>query len=216
MIRVLLAEDHRIVREGLRALLEKQDNIQVVAEAENGRQAFQLVRRLKPDIVIMDINMPELNGIDATRLILHEEPQMRVIALSMHSDRHFVDGMLRAGVSGYLLKDCASEELVQCIKTVTSGRIYLSPAVTPMIVQQFIQPNRNDVLAAGAELTAREREVLQMIAEGRSTKDIADSLFISVKTVETHRKNIMDKTELHSVAELVKFAIRRGLTSADR
>jgi DNA-binding NarL/FixJ family response regulator len=216
MIRVLLAEDHRIVREGLRALLEKQDNIQVVAEAENGRQAFQLVRRLKPDIVIMDINMPELNGIDATRLILHEEPQMRVIALSMHSDRHFVDGMLRAGVSGYLLKDCASEELVQCIKTVTSGRIYLSPTVTPMIVQQFIQPNRNDVLAAGAELTAREREVLQMIAEGRSTKDIADSLFISVKTVETHRKNIMDKTELHSVAELVKFAIRRGLTSADR
>lgn len=216
MIRVLLAEDHQIVREGLRALLEKQGNIQVVAETENGRQAFQLVRRHKPDIVIMDINMPELNGIDATRLILHEEPQTRVIALSMHSDRQFVDGMLRAGASGYLLKDCASEELVQCIKTVISGRVYLSPAVTPMIVQQFIQPNRNDVLAAGGELTTREREVLQMIAEGRSTKDIADSLFISVKTVETHRKNIMDKTELHSVAELVKFAIRRGLTSVDR
>jgi DNA-binding NarL/FixJ family response regulator len=216
MIRVLVAEDHRIVREGLRTLLEKQGNIQVVAEAENGRQALQLARRLKPDIIIMDITMPELNGIDATRLILHEEPQMRVIALSMHSDRHFVDGMLRAGVSGYLLKDCASEELVQCIKTVTSGRIYLSPAVTPMIVQQFIQPTRNDALAAGAELTTREREVLQMIAEGRNTRDIADSLFISVKTVETHRKNIMDKTELHSLAELVKLAIRLGLTSADR
>jgi DNA-binding NarL/FixJ family response regulator len=215
MTRVLLAEDHRIVREGLRALIEKQSDMQVVAEAGNGRQAVQMAHKHGPDIVIMDITMPDLNGIDATCQILKEAPQVRVIALSMHSDKHFVNGMLRAGVKGYLLKDCVSEELIQCIHTVISGRIYLSPAITPMIVKEFISPTRGDVLAANAELSAREREVLQMIAEGNSTKKIADSLCISGKTVETHRKNIMEKTELHTVADLVKYAIRQGLTTVE-
>lgn len=215
MTRVLLAEDHRIVREGLRALIEKQSDMQVVAEAGNGRQAVQMAHKHGPDIIIMDITMPDLNGIDATCQILKEAPKVRVIALSMHSDKHFVNGMLRAGVKGYLLKDCVSEELIQCIHAVISGRIYLSPAITPMIVKEFISPTRGDVLAANAELSAREREVLQMIAEGRSTKKIADSLCISVKTVETHRKNIMEKTELHTVADLVKYAIRQGLTTVE-
>lgn len=215
MTRVLLAEDHRIVREGLRALIEKQSDMQVVAEAGNGHQAVQMAHKHGPDIVIMDITMPDLNGIDATCQILKEAPQVRVIALSMHSDKHFVNGMLRAGVKGYLLKDCVSEELIQCIHTVISGRIYLSPTITPMIVKEFISPTRGDVLAANAELSAREREVLQMIAEGNSTKKIADSLCISVKTVETHRKNIMEKTELHTVADLVKYAIRQGLTTVE-
>jgi DNA-binding NarL/FixJ family response regulator len=140
---------------------------------------------------------------------------VRVVALSMHSDKHFVDGMLRAGVTGYLLKDCASEELIQCLKVVHSGRIYLSPTITPILVREFIQPTRNDLLAANPSLSAREREVLQMIAEGRNTKEIADALFISVKTVETHRKNIMEKTNLRTVAKLVKYAIRNGLTTVE-
>ena len=216
MIKVLLAEDHQIVRDGLRALIEKQNDIQVVAEADNGRLAMKLVHKHKPDIIVMDINMPELNGIDATRLILAEEPQVRVIALSMHSDRRFVDGMLRAGVSGYLLKDCASEELIHCIKVVNSGRIYLSPAIAPTVIQELIQPSREKMLASSPKLSIREREVLQLIAEGRSTREIADLLCISVKTVETHRKNLMDKTDLHSVADLTKYAIRNGLTTTER
>jgi DNA-binding NarL/FixJ family response regulator len=213
MIKVMLAEDHHIVREGLRGLLEKQSDMEVVGEARNGREAVRLCRQLRPDIVVMDISMPDLNGIDATRQILEEDEKVKVIALSMHSDKHFVDGMLRAGVKGYLLKDCVTEELIQCIHTVSSGRIYLSPSITPMLVREFVQPTRNDVMPASVELSGREREVLQMIAEGRSTKEIADSLFISVKTVETHRKNIMRKTGLFTVAELVKYSIRNGLTS---
>lgn len=213
MIKVILADDHHIVREGLRGLLEKQKGVEVIAEAQNGREAVMLCRQLRPDIVVMDITMPDLNGIDATRQILDEVPKVKVIALSMHSDKQFVDGMLRAGVKGYLLKDCASEELILCIQTVSSGRVYLSPTITPMVVREFVNPTPEDVLGAGAVLSSRERQVLQMIAEGRSTKEIADLLFISVKTVESHRKKIMDKAGLHTVADLTKFAIRQGLTS---
>ncbi len=213
MIKVILADDHPIVREGLRGLLEKQKDVEVIAEAQNGQEAVRLCRQLRPDIVVMDITMPDLNGIDATRQILDEVPKVKVIALSMHSDKQFVDGMLRAGVKGYLLKDCASEELILCIQTVSSGRVYLSPTITPMVVRGFVNPTREDILSVGAVLSSRERQVLQMIAEGRSTKEIADLLFISVKTVESHRKKIMDKTDLHTVADLTKFAIRHGLTS---
>ena len=213
MIRVILADDHHIVREGLRGLLEKQNDMEVIAEAQNGREALRLCRQLHPDIVIMDITMPDLNGIDATREILDEVPKVKVIALSLHSDQQFVDGMLRAGVKGYLLKDCVSEELILCIQTVSSGRVYLSPAITHMVVREFVNPTLEDVLDASTALSPRERQVLQMIAEGRSTKEIADQLSISVKTVESHRKKIMEKTNLHTVAELTKFAIRHGLTS---
>ena len=211
--RVLLADDHKIVRDGLRVLIERCDDMEVVAEAETGREAMHLARRHKPEIVIMDISMPDLNGIDATRQILEEVKGVKVIALSMHSDKQYVDGMLRAGVSGYLLKDCAADELIQCIRIVLSGRICLSPGVTGFLVNEYLQPTKDQVLAARTELSVREREVLQLIAEGRSTKDIANSLHISIKTVETHRKNIMEKADLHTVAELTKYAIRHGLTS---
>lgn len=212
-IRVLLADDHKIVRDGLRALIERHDGMQVVAEAETGREALILARKHNPNVVIMDISMPDLNGIDATRQILEEVPGVKVIALSMHSDRQFVDGMLRAGVSGYLLKDCAADELIQCIQIVLSGRVWLSPGITGLIVNEYLQPTRCDILPAAPQLSDREREVLQLIAEGRSTREIADALHISVKTVESHRKNIMEKANLHTVAELTKYAIRHGLTS---
>ena len=212
-IQVLLADDHKIVRDGLRVLIERCHDMQVIAEAEDGRKALQLARKHKPDVVIMDISMPDLNGIDATRQILEEVPGAKVIALSMHSDKQFVDGMLRAGAVGYLLKDCASDELIQCIRIVLSGRICLSPGITGFLVNEYLHPTRDEVLAPRTELSVREREVLQLIAEGRSTKDIANSLHISIKTVETHRKNIMEKANLHSVAELTKYAIRHGLTS---
>jgi two-component system response regulator NreC len=212
-IQVLLADDHKIVRDGLRVLIERCHDMQVIAEAEDGRKALQLARKHKPDVVIMDISMPDLNGIDATRQILQELPGAKVIALSMHSDKQFVDGMLRAGAVGYLLKDCAADELIQCIRIVLSGRICLSPGITGFLVNEYLHPTRDEVLAPRSELSVREREVLQMIAEGRSTKDIANSLHISIKTVETHRKNIMEKANLHSVAELTKYAIRNGLTS---
>ena len=212
-IRVLLADDHKIVRHGLKALVDSCDDMEVVAEADTGRIAVRLAQKFNPEIVIMDISMPDLNGIDATRQILEEVKGVKVIALSMHSDRQYVEGMLRAGVSGYLLKDCAADELIQCIRFVLTGRVCLSPGITGFLVNEYIQPAKGQVLADRAELSAREREVLQLIAEGRSTKDIAGALHISVKTVETHRKNIMEKANLHTVAELTKYAIRHGLTS---
>jgi len=212
-IRVLLADDHKIVRDGLKALVDRCEDMEVVAEAETGRKAVRLAQKYNPEIVVMDISMPDLNGIDATRQILEEVKGVKVIALSMHSDRQYVDGMLRAGVSGYLLKDCAADELIQCIRFVLSGRICLSPGITGFLVHEYLQPAKDQVLADRTELSAREREVLQLIAEGHSTKDIADSLNISIKTVETHRKHIMEKANLHSVAELTKYAIRHGLTS---
>jgi two-component system, NarL family, response regulator NreC len=212
-IRVLLADDHKIVRDGLKALVDRCEDMEVVAEAENGRNAVSLARKYKPEIVVMDISMPDLNGIDATRQVLQEVKGVKVIALSMHSDRQYVDGALRAGVSGYLLKDCAADELIQSIRAVLSDKICLSPMITGFLVNDYLQPAKEQVLADRNELSAREREVLQLIAEGRSTKAIADTLHISVKTVETHRKNIMEKADLHTVAELTKFAIRHGLTS---
>lgn len=212
--RVLLADDHKIVRDGLRALIEHCDDMEVIAEAENGRAALNMARKHRPDIVIMDISMPDLNGIDAARQILTEVKGVKVIALSMHSDWQYVDGMLRAGVSGYLLKDCAADELISCIQGVRAGKICLSPGITGSLVSEYLQPATESAPAARSVLSDREREVLQLIAEGRSTKEVADSLHISVKTVETHRKNIMEKTNSHSVAELTKYAIRTGLTSA--
>jgi DNA-binding NarL/FixJ family response regulator len=202
------------MRDGLRALIERSDDLEVIAEAENGREALRLARKHRPEIVIMDISMPDLNGIDATRQMLEEVKDVKVIALSMHADKQYVDGMLRAGVSGYLLKDCAADELINCIHVVRSGRISLSAGITGFLVSEYLQPTKKNEPSAGSQLSDREREVLQLIAEGRSTKEIGETLHISVKTVETHRKNIMEKTDSRSVAELTKYAIRSGLTSA--
>ena len=212
-ITIVLADDHKIMREGLRALLEKQPDFEVAAEADNGLNAVQLAKKLKPDIIIMDIGMPGLNGIEATRQIAAEAPSTKVIALSMHSDKRFVIEMLKAGASAYLLKDSASEELASAIRTVISGKPYLSPNITDVVLKDYLSTVSKTEPNAFTLLTPREREVLQLIAEGRTTKQIATALFLSVKTVETHRQQIMEKLGLRSIAELTKYAIREGLTS---
>jgi len=211
-VRILLADDHRIVRQGLVALLEKPTDLQVAATAEDGRKTVRLAKELRPDLVIMDIAMPVLNGIEACRQILAEAPHTKVIALSMHSDRRFVTGMLQAGASGYLLKDCAYDELMNAITQVKAGHIYLSPRITSTVVEDYVRKLSPMDSSVFQVLTAREREVLQLLAEGKTTKEIAASLHVSVKTIETHRKQIMDKLNVHSLAELTKYAIREGLT----
>jgi DNA-binding NarL/FixJ family response regulator len=211
--RILLADDHKIVRDGLKALIEKELGMEVVAEAESGRKALRLARKLKPDVVIMDVSMPDLNGIDATRQILAEVPRVKVVALSMHSQKQFVEGMLKAGVCGYLLKDGAFEELINAVNTVMHGRFYLSPDITGVVVGDYLKFHRDHPNQNAKALTVREREVLQLIAEGQSVRNIAEKLHISVKTVETHRSHIMQKLDLHTVAELTKHAIREGLTA---
>ena len=210
--RILLADDHKIVRDGLKALIEKEMGMEVIAEADTGRKALQLSRKLKPDIVVMDITMPDLNGIDATRQIVGELPGIKVVALSMHSQKQFVEGMLKAGVSGYLLKDGAFEELIDAVRTVMTGRLYLSPEIAGIVVSEFLKYRQAAQDSETGVLTLREREVLQLIAEGHTVKATAQALNISIKTVETHRSHIMKKLELYTVAELTKYAIRQGLT----
>ena len=212
-VRIILAEDHRITREGLVNLLKERPDMEVVGEAENGREAVKLASELSPDLVIMDVTMPDLNGIDATRIITYGSNNTKVIALSMYSDKQFVQGMIQAGASGYLLKDCAFEELVSAIQAVIQGDTYLSPGIAGIVVQDYLNKLTTDRSSADTVLTNREREVLQLIAEGKSTKEIAARLSVSVKTVETHRRQIMEKLGIFSIAELTKYAIREGLTS---
>lgn len=216
MTRVLLVDDHKILREGLRTLLEQEGDIQVVGEAENGRSSVKLAGELAPDVVIMDVAMPDLNGIDATRRITEADPNARVLALSMHSDGRYIRGMLQAGARGYILKDCAAEELTRAVRTVMANQVYVSPGVTGTIVNDYVRQLSSSDADEPALLTHREREVLQLLAEGGSTAQIAERLHLSVKTVETHRKRIMDKLGLRSIAELTKYAIREGLTPLDR
>jgi len=214
-IRILLADDHKIVRDGLKTLVEKQPGMEVIGEAETGREAVSLAMKLEPDVVIMDVSMAELNGIEATRQIQKAAPKIKVIALSMHSDKRFVLGMLEAGATGYLLKDCAFEELSRAIRNVAADKTYLSPGITDVVLQDYLLKSSLAKASRDSILTAREREVLQLIAEGNSTKNAAQTLNVSVKTIETHRKQIMDKLDLHSIAELTKYALREGLTSLD-
>ncbi len=213
--RILLADDHRIMREGLLSLFEKEDDLEVVGEAENGRQAVRLARELAPDVVVMDVAMPDLNGIEATRQVLAELPATKVLALSMHKNKQFVIEILKAGASGYVLKDGAFDELVHAIRAVLANRFYLSPEVTGAVIDDAVHFLPPEPGSASLRLSSREREVLQLLAEGRSTRQIAQHLNISIKTVETHRQHIMQKLDLHSVAELTKYAIREGLTSIE-
>ncbi len=212
-VRILIADDHKILREGLRSLLEKQSTFVVVAEAEDGLTAFDAVKRHRPDIAILDIGMPGLNGIEVTRKIRAEMTETRVIALSMHADRRFVMGVLEAGANGYLLKDSAFAELATAVTAVAQGKTYLSPAIAETVVKSTLEKSGRGEKGSRVLLSGREREVLQMIAEGKSTKEIAFKLFVSTKTVETHRKQIMDKLNIHTIAGLTKYAIREGLTS---
>ena len=214
-VTVIIADDHRIVREGLRSLLDKEPDIEVIAEAENGQAAVKLAQSLKPQVVVMDLTMPGLNGIEATRQILTKDPQVKVLALSMHSDKRFVAGALDAGVSGYLLKDCASEELVRALRTVIVDQTYLSPAIADIVVEGYVHHLPTTESSAVFLLTPREREVLQLITEGKTTREIASTLYMSVKTAETHRREIMRKLNIYNVADLTKYAIREGLTSIE-
>lgn len=211
---VLLVDDHKIFRDGLRTLIEK-EGMEVVGEAENGRKTLKLAEKLLPNVIIMDVSMPDMNGIEATRKIISSFPEIKIIALSMHSDRRFVLGMLEAGAAGYLLKDCAFGELASAIKQVLTGNKYLSPKIADVVVKGYLNKSNESFVSGGSILTSREREVLQLIAEGLTAKEIADHVFLSVKTVETHRRNIMQKLNMRSTVDLTKYAIREGLTSLD-
>ncbi|MCZ6696586.1 MAG: response regulator transcription factor [Acidobacteria bacterium] len=207
MTTVLIADDHKIFRDGLRSLLQGKPDFEILGEASDGRTAVNLTKELHPDVVIMDVIMPQMNGIEAMQQIAADSPDVKVLALSMYSDKRLVMRMLDAGASGYLLKDCAFEELTVAIDTVTSDQIYLSPRMTELL--------SGGSAPGGPGLTVRETEVLKLVSEGRTTRQIGDQLRISVKTVETHRKHIMDKLGLHSIASLTKFAVREGLTTID-
>ena len=221
-IRVLLADDHNLVRAGIRALLQNVPEVEVVAEAANGRQVLGLVEKTKPDIVLMDIAMPELNGLDATAQLIKEYPKLRIIILSMHATEAFVLEALRAGASGYLLKGAATPELGLAIQAVARGETYLSSAVSGHVIDAFKRSpsgeTRQDAKPgrADTDLTPRQREVLQLIAEGHSTREIAQKLNISVKTAKTHRTELMRRLDLHDVAALVRYAMQIGLVSQDQ
>ncbi len=214
-IKIILADDHKVLREGLKSLLNQEKDIQVIGEADDGQAVVRLTRKLEPDIVVLDIGMPNMNGIQATQHIVAEVPDTKVLALSMHSDHQFVVKMLQAGASGYMLKDCAFEELVSAVRDIAAGKFYLSKDITGVVISDYINRMQANDAVGEAILTSRERETLQLIAEGNSTADTANLLNVSTKTVETHRKHIMDKLNIHSIAELTKYAVRVGLTSLE-
>ena len=214
-IRVLIVDDHGIVRHGLERSIQQQEDMEVVGQATDGHAAVQLARQLSPNVVLMDVSMPELNGIEATREIVHESPGTRVIALSMHSAKRYVREMFRAGASGYLLKDCEFDELVTTIRLIAQGQTYISPSISQIVVENYLNSSPEEPENAFSVLTQREREVLQLMAEGNSTKQIAMRLFISPKTVEAHRLRIMNKLDIDNVALLTKYAIQEGLTAPE-
>lgn len=214
-IKTLIADDHRIVREGIRTLLGNESDIEVIAEAENGREAVNLALKLNPDITIMDIGMPELNGIEAIKQIRKKLTSARVIVLSMHSEHDFIWKTFKAGAYAYLLKDCAADELVTAIRRVHGGKKYISEDISEAVIQDFVETRGHDPESFYIPLSEREKEVLQLLSEGSSTKETAKTLFISSKTVESHRKNIMEKLQVFTLPELTKYAIRSGLTSLE-
>jgi len=216
-INIILADDHHVIREGLRLLLDREKDLLVLAEADTGRSALSAVKKFNPDLVVMDVSMPELNGMEATRKIQSEAPGTKVLALSMYSDKRFVEGMFQAGVSGYILKNCIARELVSAIRLVAKGQVYISPEIAGTIVDGYLsrvvpQADTNRRLQRKI-LTDREREILQLISEGQNSKEVAETLHVSSKTVDAHRRNIMEKVGVHSIAELTKFAIREGITT---
>lgn len=214
-IRIVIVDDHRIVREGLRSLIDRQTGIEIVAEASDGRSAVRLSKELRPDVVVMDISMPDLNGIEAARHIVANCKDVKVIALSMHSDRRYIVDAFRAGASGYLVKDCCVEELVKAIHTVAVGKRYLCPDMADSVIEDYVMLVPDSEVSSLSKLTPREREVLQLLSEGKKMSEIASALGLSIKTIETYRQQIMRKLNTRSVAELTKFAIREGLTSAE-
>jgi len=214
-ISILLADDHKLVRHGLLTALSQEPGMKVVAEAASGEEAIELCRKHQPQVVLMDINMPGINGTQATQIIVSEMPQTKVLALTMHDQERYVRGMLEAGAVGYLLKNCAFEELTHAIKEVVQGKSHLSPEVAGAVINMAVQPRREGASPGADVLTQREREVVCLVACGFTSKDIGLSLNISENTVESHRRRIMSKLGINSVAELTKFAVREGLVSLD-
>lgn len=217
--RILIVDDHKIVREGFSSLLnQKKDlDIEVVAQAGDGRSAIEMIPRHMPNIILMDITMPDMNGIEAAQKILHEYPNIKIIFLSIHSNPQYIERAIKAGAKGYLLKNCAFDELERAIETVMNNQLYLSPSITGVFLGSIIMnPHEDQSISPKLQnLTSREREILQLLAEGKSTKDIADHLNLGIKTVQTHRQSIMDKLNMHNVVDLVKFAIREGVISIE-
>lgn len=213
---VVVVDDHKIMRDGLRNILENESNIEIIGEADNGRDAVKLILDKKPDIAIMDIGMPEMNGVEATRQIIKESADVKIIALSMHYDMQFVQGMIKAGAKGYLLKDCAGAELITAIKAVSQDNTYICQEITNSLIDDFSKAQSVEYVGDESVLTNRENEILQLLTEGKTTKQIAQDLFISVKTVEAHRTNIMHKLDIRNLPELTKYAIRKGITSLDK
>ncbi|MCF7875795.1 response regulator transcription factor [Candidatus Bipolaricaulota bacterium] len=213
---VILAEDHAIVRKGLRSLLKEEEGIKIEGEAENGREALELVEKYRPEIVIMDITMPGLNGIEATKLINERYPETKVLVLTRHSKEEYVFEALKAGASGYIVKEDLPEELTSAVRTVTKGNRYFSPSITTKIVDKLLEEDGGETENLGkSPLTSREREVLQLIAEGNTNREIAEILTVSKKTVGTHRSNLMEKLDIHNVADLTKYAIEAGIIETD-
>jgi DNA-binding NarL/FixJ family response regulator len=213
--RIILADDHNILRQGLKAIIEQNFDYEIVAECANGKDAIKLAEELVPDLMILDISMPEINGIDAAKQILNKNPKIKIIALSMYSEKYFVVKMLKAGALGYILKDCVSNELFDAINTVLNNRFYLSREITSVLSNELTNSNLLHKDNIDIALSDKERDIIKQIAEGKSTKEIAYYMNISTKTIETHRKNIMDKLNLHSIPELTKFAIKTGIISLD-
>jgi DNA-binding NarL/FixJ family response regulator len=214
-IRLLLAEDHRIVREGLAALLLREPDLDLVGEAADGTELLKLARELRPDLVITELSMPGLNGMEAMRRIRAEVANVQSHCLSVHDEKQLVAAVIDAGAAGYLLKDCAFAELVRAVRAAVAGQVYLSPAIAGIVVEGYRAKRADAVESAFSQLTAKEREIVQLLAEGHSTKEIAARLSVSSKTVGTHREHIMGKLQLHSIAQLTRYAIREGLTSLD-
>ncbi len=212
--RILLVDDHRVMLSGLRAMLDQEPDLEVVGMAEDGRTAVSMVDELRPDVVLMDVGMPQLNGMEATSQIVSDHPNTKVIALSAHADRRRVQAMLEAGAQAYVTKETAGAEVLKAVRRAQKGLKFLSSDVTDIVVEGFVNP-RAEPVTAMQELAGREREVLQLLSEGLTSGEIASQLHISTNTVDTHRRNIMKKLDLHSVAELTKFAIREGLTNVD-
>ena len=212
---ILLVDDHQMMRDGLRAVLERESDLHVSGEAADGRTALELCATLHPDVVVMDIGMPGLNGIEATRQVTTHHPRTRVVALSMNADRRYVHAMFEAGAWAYLVKSSASEELIRAIRAVSHDEKYVNPTVASAVLDAFVVGPKSTQRDPRSELSPREREVLQLLAEGMTSKEIAAKLDLAVSTIETHRKQIMAKLELRSVAELTKFAIRTGITTLE-
>lgn len=213
-IRVLLVDDHKIMRDGLRALLEKEKDFQIVAEASNGREAVEAARRLKPDVVVMDVVMPEVNGIDATIQIRKSCPQAKIIALTMHADKGYLTRMLRAGTTGYLLKDCAAEELVKALREITAGKRYISSEIATLLMDEYAEKAAQFKQVGDVKLNPREVAFLRLLADGLSGREIAEQLEVSIKTIDRSRQQLMDKLQIYTVAELTRYAIRHGIVTA--